>query len=198
LLRKKLLLTNADQTAPEGVGYLVDDWPLIHRTDFMVAKDMWYLLEPRILNLENHGIVDEKIRGLQKEGMGALNLAETSLETYEYGRFAEASARSWALAARVYDQVEKTQKDVLFGVLFYIALFVPFAFCMERLLFSYSNIYKRLIAFLTILILLIGLIYQVHPAFQLAYSPVVVILAFFIIGLSFMVSLIIFFGSKMR
>ncbi len=193
LLRKKLLLTNADQTAPEGVGYLVDDWPLIHRTDFMVAKDMWYLLEPRILNLENHGIVDEKIRGLQKEGMGALNLAKTSLETYEYGRFAEASARSWALAARVYDQVEKTQKDVLFGVLFYIALFVPFAFCMERLLFSYSNIYKRLIAFLTILILLIGLIYQVHPAFQLAYSPVVVILAFFIIGLSFMVSLIIFF-----
>ncbi len=78
-------------------------------------------------------------------------------------------------------------------MLFYVALFVPFAFCMERLLFSYSNIYKRIVAFLTILIILIGLIYQVHPAFQLAYSPMVVILAFFIIGLSFMVSLIIFF-----
>jgi hypothetical protein len=193
LLRKKLILTNADQANPEGIGYLVDDWPFIHRTDFMVAKDMWNLLEPRIMNLENHGIVDEKIRGLQKEGMEALKLAEASLEKYEYDHFKEASARSWALAARVYDQVEKTQKDVLFGVLFYIALFVPFAFCMERLLFSYSNIYKRLIAFLTILIILIGLIYQVHPAFQLAYSPMVVILAFFIIGLSFMVSLIIFF-----
>ncbi len=193
LLRKKLILTNSDKTTPEGTGYLVDDWPFIHRTDFMVARDMWNLLEPRIINLENHGIVDEKIRGLQKEGMEALNLAEVSLATYEYDRFSEASARSWALAARVYDQVEKTQKDVLFGVLFYIALFVPFAFCMERLVFSYSNIYKRLVAFLTILILLIGVIYQVHPAFQLAYSPMVVILAFFIIGLSFMVSLIIFF-----
>jgi cell division protein FtsX len=193
LLRKKLLLTNADETNPEGIGYLVDDWPLIHRTDYMVAKDMWYLLGPRILNLENHGVVDEKIRGLQNEGVAALKLAGASLEKYDYVRFSEASARSWALAARVYDQVEKTQKDVLFGVLFYIALFVPFAFCMERLLFSYSNIYKRLIAFLTILILLIALIYQVHPAFQLAYSPMVVILAFFIIGLSFMVSLIIFF-----
>jgi hypothetical protein len=193
LLRKKLILINSDQTTPEGIGYLVDDWPFIHRTDFMVAKDMWNLLEPRIMNLENHGIVDEKIRELQKEGVEAFKLAEASLETYEYDSFTEASARSWALAARVYDQVEKTQKDVLFGVLFYIALFVPFAFCMERLIFSYSNIYKRLIAFLTILIILVGLIYQVHPAFQLAYSPMVVILAFFIIGLSFMVSLIIFF-----
>ena len=71
--------------------------------------------------------------------------------------------------------------------------FVPFAFCLERLLFSYSNIYKRIIAFASILVLLIAVIYKVHPAFQLAYSPMVVILAFFIMGLSLMVTLIIFF-----
>ena len=46
----------------------------------------------------------------------------------------EEATRSWALATRVYDHVERTQKDVLFGVLFYIALFVPFAFCLERVL----------------------------------------------------------------
>ncbi|MFO8085823.1 MAG: FtsX-like permease family protein [Desulfobacterales bacterium] len=192
VLRKKLILINADPANPEGKGYVVDDWPFIYYTDFMVAKDMWHLLEPRIRNLENHGIIDDKIRGLKKEGMQALKMAETALEENEFGHLSEASARSWALASRVYDQVEKTQKDVLFGVLFYIALFVPFAFCAERLLFSYTNIYKRIIAFLTILIVLIAVIYQVHPAFQLAYSPMVVILAFFIIGLSLMVSLIIF------
>ncbi len=193
VLRKKLILINADSKNPEGRGYLVDDWPFIHNTEFMVAKDMWHLLEPRIRNLENHGIVDEKIRELQQEGMEALMLAEKALANYEYDRLSEAAARSWALASRVYNQVEQTQRDVLFGVLFYIALFVPFAFCMERLLFSYTNIYKRIIAFLSILVLLIAVIYKVHPAFQLAYSPMVVILAFFIIGLSFMVSLIIFF-----
>ena len=89
--------------------------------------------------------------------------------------------------------MENTEKDVLFGVLFYIALFVPFAFCMERLLFSYTNIYKRIIAFCAILVVLIAVIYNVHPAFQLAYSPMVVILAFFIMGLSVMVTLIIYF-----
>ena len=193
VLKKKLILLNASDEHPQGVGYTVEDWPFIHNTAYAVASDMWRLLDPRIENLESHGIVDEKIRSLQKEGTDALARAKTALEEYRYDRFSEATDRSWALASRVYDQVEKTQKDVLFGVLFYIALFVPFAFCMERLLFSYTNIYKRIVAFLAILMALIVVIYSVHPAFQLAYSPTVVILAFFIIGLSAMVTLIIFF-----
>ena len=192
VLRKKLILTNATDTHPEGVGYRVDDWPFIHNTEYRVAWDMWALLAPRIANLEDHGIYNERIRKLQSEGTAALKQAEQALEAKLYDQFAEASRRSWALASRVYDHVEETQKDVLFGVLFYIALFVPFAFCMERLVFSYSDIHKRIIAFSIILVLLIALIYKVHPAFHLTYSPMVVILAFFIIGLSLMVTLIIF------
>ncbi len=193
VLRKKLILTHAEADHPEGVGYLVDQWPFLYRTEYLIARDMWSLLAPRIANLETHGIFNEKIRTLQRKGMGALAAAEKALDGQQYDRFFESSKRAWALASRVYDDVEKTQKDVLFGVLFYIALFVPFAFCAERLLFCFSNIYKRIIAFIGIMVLLIAVIYQVHPAFQLAYSPMVVILAFFIMGLSMMVTLIIFF-----
>ncbi len=191
--QKKLILTHASKSQPEGSGYLVDDWPMIHRTAYQVARDMWLLLAPRIENLEKRGIYNEKIRELQLQGTTDLNTADYALKSLKYDRFAEAAARSWALAIRVYDHVEKTQKDVLFGVLFYIALFVPFAFCLERLLFSFTNIYKRIVSFSLILIVLIAIIYKVHPAFQLAYSPMVVILAFFIMGLSLMVTLIIFF-----
>ena len=193
VLRNKLVLTNPTESKSEGVGYMVDQWPVLHRTEYTVARDMWALLAPRIANLERRGIFNERIRGLQEQGTAALQTAGQALSENVYDRFSEASARSWALASRVYDDVEKTQKDVLYGVLFYIALFVPFAFCMERLLFSFANIYKRIIAFCVILLLLIILIYEVHPAFKLAYSPMVVILAFFIMGLSLMVTLIIFF-----
>lgn len=193
VLRKKLILINADEERPQGVGYLVDDWPFIHNTAYRVANDMWTLLGPRIAKLEASGIFNERINKLRQEGVSALKEAKSTLEAKEYDRFVEAASRSWALAARVYDDVEKTQKDVLFGVLFYIALFVPFAFCMERFLFSYTNIHKRIIAFCVILLVLIAIIYKVHPAFHLAYSPMVVILAFFIIGLSLIVTLIIFF-----
>ncbi|MCK4984409.1 MAG: ABC transporter permease, partial [Desulfobacterales bacterium] len=193
VLRNKLILTNASEDKSTGIGYMVGKTPFLYRTEYRVAKDMWMLLEPRISNLEKRGIFNERIRKLQQEGLGALKAAQLAYENKLYDQALEASARSWALATRVYDDVDKTQKDVLYGVLFYIALFVPFAFCMERLLFSYANIYKRIAAFAIILILLIALIYNVHPAFRLAYSPMVVILAFFIMGLSFMVTLIIFF-----
>lgn len=200
VLHKKLILTHSDPEHSEGSGYRVDDWPILHRTEYRAAMDMWALLTPRITNLENHGIFNDQIRRLQQEGQFALETARQSLSERAYDQFIEASSASWALASRVYDDVEQTQKDVLFGVLFYIALFVPFAFCMERLLFSFSNIYKRIIAFSVILVLVIAIIYQVHPAFQLAYSPLVVILAFFIIGLSFMVTLIVFlrFEDEMK
>lgn len=192
VLTNKLILTNADATHSEGLGYRIDDWPVIPNSAFHVAKDMWALLTPRIANLERHGVFNEKIRQLHGEGQQALATAAAALADRRYDAFSEAAHSAWALASRVYDQVEATQKDVLMGVLFYIALFVPFAFCMERLLFCFTSIYKRILAFAAILLGVILVIYQVHPAFELAYSPTVVILAFFIMGLSLMVTLIIF------
>ncbi|MGD8916895.1 MAG: ABC transporter permease, partial [Syntrophobacterales bacterium] len=132
-----------------------------------------------------------RIRALQKEGIEALERAEAAVENLRYDQFMEEARTSWALASRIYNDIEKTQKDVLFGVLFYIALFVPFAYCLERLLFAFVDIHKRIVAFLLILALIIALIYVVHPAFRLTYSPLVVILAFFILGLSVLVALII-------
>ncbi len=193
VLTRKMILTNATSKNAMGFGYSVDKYSAIHNTVYHAAKDIWTLLSPRITNLEKHGIYDDKISNLEERGLSAISLAKTSLEKRDYARFSKASSEALALANRVYMQIEKTQKDVLFGVLFYIALFVPFAFCMERFLFNYANIYKRIVAFGGILFFLIAIISQVHPAFQLAYSPTVVILAFFILGLSLLVSLIIFF-----
>ncbi len=193
VLTRKLILSNASQEKPMGTGYQVDKFPKIINTPYYSAGDAWSLLTPRIINLESHGIFDERINGLKERGLAALANSSRFLSELNYTDFREAAAESLALGARVYTQIEKTQKDVLFGVLFYIALFVPFAFCMERFLFGYANIYKRISAFGLILIGLIMIVYNVHPAFDLAYSPMVVILAFFIIGLSLMVTLIIFF-----
>jgi len=193
VLTSKMLLTNGSAENHMGRGYSVEKYPSIPNTLFHAANDAWTLLTPRINNLESHGIYDERISDLQNRGINALETSRKSLASLTYSISREAAAESLALAARVYVQIEKTQKDVLFGVLFYIALFVPFAFVMERFLFNFSHIYKRIGGFFLILVLLIAIIYNVHPAFDLAYSPMVVILAFFIIGLSLMVTLIIFF-----
>ena len=63
---------------------------------------------------------------------------------------------------------------------------------MERFLFGFRQIYKQIAAFLTILVATILVIRALHPAFQLTYSPMMVIMAFFIMCLSLFVSWIIF------
>ncbi len=193
VLTRKLLLSNSTPKSPIGFGYPVDKYSTIPNTSYHAARDIWALLQPRIDNLEEHGIIDPQINTLKKQGLEALDKSSNALAAMQYDTFQESALQALALAGRVYVQVEKTQKDVLFGVLFYIALFVPFAFCLERFLFNYANIYKRIVAFTGLLLALITIIYNVHPAFELAYSPMVVVLAFFIIGLSLMVTLIIFF-----
>ncbi len=200
LLTKKLILTNADIAHTSGTGYKIDKSSIIAPTQFLAAKDMWILLNPRIDNLENKGINNQKIRDLRLQGNADLADADHFYKTMKYDKFFESAGTALALAGRVYQHVEKIQKDVLYGVLFYILLFVPFAFCLERFAFSIISIYKRILAFLGILVTLITIIYNVHPAFELAYSPIVIILAFFIMGLSAMVTWIIFqrFEDEMK
>ncbi len=200
LLTKKFILTHSDEQHPGGNGYRIDETPVISPTQYLAARDMWALLNPRINNLEEKGINNQKIRDLQLQGNQALKDAQGYFATLTYDKFFNSSGTALALAGRVYDHVESIQKDVLYGVLFYIVLFAPFAFCLERFLFAFINIYKRIAGFLCILVLLITIIYNVHPAFELAYSPIVVILAFFIIGLSAMVTWIIFhrFENEMK
>ncbi len=192
LLTNKLILTHADKRHSLGRGYRIDTTPLISPTQYLAAKDMWHLLNPRVDNLEHKSINNQQIRDLRSRGNAALNEAEKALAALEYDRFFNFSGTALALAGQVYNHVENIQKDVLYGVLFYIVLFAPFAFCLERFAFAFINIYKRIAGFLGILITLIVIIYNVHPAFELAYSPIVIILAFFIIGLSTMVTWIIY------
>lgn len=192
LLERKLLLLNATTEDPEGRGFMVKNWPVIPATEYQAAADMWHLLEPRIGTLEERGIVNKRLWDLARRGQDILAQAERFRDDLDWARFVESSRESLAIAGQVYNEVEKTQKDVLAGVLFYVALFVPFAYCLERLVFAFTSIHKRIVAFSAFLLLIIGIIYVVHPAFQLTYSPMVVILAFFILGLSVLVASIIF------
>nr|WP_279343515.1 FtsX-like permease family protein [Fundidesulfovibrio terrae] len=191
VLARKMILLDSTPEHPDGTGYSVEKWPLLPWTEYHAASDMWDLLTPRVKNLEDHGIYNERLREMLETGKGMLAKASELKGEKRYDEALSQARASWAFAARVYNDVEKTQKDVLMGVLFYIALFIPFAYCLERLVFAFTDIHKRILGFLGILTTVIAIIYNVHPAFKLTYSPMVVILAFFIIGLAVIVGFII-------
>ena len=192
LLHKQLLLLNGSQDRPTGRGFLIGNPASILTAPFQVAQDLRFLLRERVANLHQRGIVNRYLEDLYDSTTQELQDAGVALQETAFGPFWERSVAAWAKLNVVYSEVENTQRDVLAGVLFFIALFVPFAYCMERYLFCFRGVYQQIAAFILILLMTIFTIKALHPAFQLTYNPMVVILAFFIVGLSLMVIWIIF------
>jgi len=199
LQRKLLLLGNSAQDML-GSGFPASATPAILNTSMQAAQDMMHLVTPRVEILESHSIVNQRIRLLLQRGQDHLRQSLQAHDALNHSAADQHARACLSVIARVYNDVEQTQRDVLGGVLFYIALFVPFAYCLERLLFAHVSIHKRIVSFLGLLGVVIAIIYSVHPAFQLTYSPLVVVLAFFILGLSVLVSLILFtrFEQEMK
>lgn len=192
LLHKEFFLLGSSPESVEGKGFLIGDPPEILRAPFQVTHDLHFLMQKRLSNLRSHGIINRYLETLYETSSQDLKDAEQGLILQKYDRFWGHTVSAWGKLNVIYAEVESTQRDVLTGVMFFIALFVPFAYCLERYLFCFRNIYQQLVAFFVILLMTIFTIRALHPAFQLTYSPMVVIIAFFIVGLSVFVSWIIF------
>lgn len=192
LLRKELLLINGTAENPMGLGYPIGDPPLIAETPMRVVDDLTRLVGERLKNLNTHGISNKYLQNLYHEALDERSRAREDQAEMRHSRSWEKTLSAWAKLITVYNEIENTQKDVLAGVMFFIALFVPFAYCLERYLFCFRNIYKQITAFFLLLVATILVIRALHPAFRLTYNPMVVIIAFFIVALSLLVSWILF------
>ena len=62
--------------------------------------------------------------------------AEKALSEKNYARLDAYSRAAWGYEARAYPDVQKTARDVVKGLMFYLALLLPFAFFTERLVIA--------------------------------------------------------------
>lgn len=207
----RLLLINPDKQNPEGRGYLVGGDPnesqdaelrgvmqigefdpkreiarggAIYNTALHVAHDMWALNNYRINRLAKYRIINEGINDLHKLGETTIKKAETAREAKDWERFDALSRAAWGYASRAYPDVQRTAIDVVQGVLFYLALLLPFAYFMERLIFGSYDLKRQLGYAAVIFFLIFGVFSQVHPAFDITMNPVIVLLAFVMLALS--------------
>ncbi|MHC1724893.1 MAG: FtsX-like permease family protein [Syntrophobacteraceae bacterium] len=192
LLGKEFLILSGSQENPTGTGFLAGEPPVISFASLQTARDLFFLAGSRLSTISMHGISNATLESLYRSSIRDLDEARKSLAVHNYSQFWSSIIPAWAKLGVVYREVDREQRDVLAGVIFFIALFVPFAYCMERYLFGFRGIYQQIGAFLGILVVTVLVIRALHPAFQLTYSPMVVILAFFIMCLSLGVCWIIF------
>jgi hypothetical protein len=191
VLGLRFTLVNPTARHPEGEGYLIDENPSMYATPYRVALDMWRLDEVRAQRLAKHGIKNVRVDKAHRRAYEELAAAATNLENRQYDRFLTNARAAWSFESRAYPDVRRTERDVVRGVLFYLALLLPFAFFLERLLIAAPDIKWQIIWFFLIFIMFFVVLGLVHPAFAITFTPVIILLAFVILALTGLVIYII-------
>jgi hypothetical protein len=187
LLGRRAALVNGTDAKPEGIGYSIDESDRLNMTTMHIAEDMVRLNTYRLGVLQRYGIKNNFLEDLNKMAKERLVAARKAFASLDYrATMAEARA-SWGLSARVGPDVENTSKSVVYSAMFYLALLIPFAVLAERLLFGFPNVTHQVGAAIGIFMAMFLAMYTLHPAFKIALTPLMILLAFVIIALSFVV-----------
>ncbi|GIX07080.1 MAG: hypothetical protein KatS3mg115_1483 [Candidatus Poribacteria bacterium] len=197
LLGKLLLLIKAtgvnvdNPTLYTGEGYLVRENGSIRVTPYVVVQDMWNLDEARIALYRRYGISNQRLENLHQEARRLLEIAERDLAANRYSAALKNARAAWGNESIAYPDVKATGNDVVRGVMFYLFLLLPFAYFAERLLFAFTNINKRIAATFGIFLAIFFLLSRVHPAFEIAETPFIILIAFVVLALTIVVISII-------
>ncbi len=185
---KRLLLLNASKDQPLGTGLAVPETGgAIPLTPLSAARDMWLLDDKRATDFSAHGLENPRVKQLHAQAAERLASAQNALAERCYSRFLADARAAWAIEARIYPEVLGTANDVVKGLIFYLALVLPFAFFIERLLISARSTVGRIAGTTGAFFIIFALLAVFHPAFRVAISPFMVLLAFVILTLSIIV-----------
>ena len=192
---KRLVLVNNSVERPEGAGFVLNELKTLPSMVLQGGRDMWNLTESRLRKLERNGVRNPRVRALHDESAALMRQAADALDRHDYQGYRVATERGWALGGKAYVETLATINSMIHGVLFYLALLLPLAYCLERLFVASETIHKRVQWIGGIFAASFVLLAVVHPAFKFTLTPLLVLLAFVIITLVTMVGVLIL--SKM-
>ena len=188
---KRLILINNSADNPEGKGFVLEDLATMPSMVLQGARDMWRLDESRIRKLRRNGVRNPRVSQLHADAKDHLDLAAEALAAYDYRTYRSAAEKGWALEGKAYGEVLGSINNMIHGILFYLALLLPLAYCLERLLIASETIKKRLGWIGAIFAGSFAVLALVHPAFRFTMTPLLVLLAFVILALVVTVSILV-------
>jgi len=192
------LLDAADEKIPEdkrvritpvqsqGTGYPAA-MGLLRRAPYEGAKDMWILDEGRGRLLREHNVRSFRIEELHRQAGEGLLVARAAWKDRKFDAFLSAARSAWGLEARAYPEFKSVANDLVQTVVFYCLLLLPFAYCLERLLFAFADLRRQLVAASVLFVLGFLALRQVHPAFRISSNPIIIFLGFIVLVLGIIV-----------
>jgi len=187
----RMLLLNADAAHPEGRGFATTDLAEIGPLAYRNALDLSALNQHRQAELEKFGISSDLLKDLQRRSASAMQMAAAAREERDYLLWFGATNSAWSLQAQIYQNLIDTSNGIIKGVIFLLLGILPFSYFLERLLIASTNVYRQIMGFAGIFVVMTGLLWF-HPAFRISSAPLMILLAFLILMLSILVIYILF------
>lgn len=175
------ILLGSSLTNPYGEGVDIKRFETSLPVDRLAAGNLWYLNEARLGILRERSVTDVALEVLHGKAQKMFSHAEQEKSVLARLKL---YTRSLAYSKLAYEPVRQVMTDLIDAVVLLLLLAIPFAFILERLIFSFTGIYGRVAGFSGLFAVTFMILYFLHPGFSIAATPLIVFLAVIIILLS--------------
>ncbi|TVR47689.1 MAG: ABC transporter permease [Puniceicoccaceae bacterium] len=151
------------------------------RVSRFTARDLWELNESRLSTMRARGISRTDLERFHNRALAA---REQVAESRSLAEAESLLLSSSSLSHRLYEPLRSSMDDLVTAIVMLLLLTIPFAFAMERLLIGATTIYGRVSGFCGFFAVTFGLLYFLHPGFAISNAPMIIFLAFTVLGLS--------------
>jgi len=177
-----MALPGQDPETGEGVPTETFRFPL--RVSAFTADNLWELNENRLSAMRTRGVSRTDLETFHSR---ALAIREQAGEGETLATEESLLLSSASISHRLHGPLRGSMDDLVTAIIFLLLLSLPFAFALERLLVGASSVYGRVAGFCGFFTVTFALLYFLHPGFALASAPLIIFLAFTVLGLSAMV-----------
>ncbi|MGC9086282.1 MAG: M28 family peptidase [Thermoproteota archaeon] len=185
------ILTNKGEGIRASEKYLS-----IVPTPLHFTYDLIDLIKARMSNFAKVQLIEggrgAYINKLYNQSLRNLEFARELKRDSRYGDYYLAILRSWYYVQLAYSETKNVLMDSSITAVFFFILIVPFSFLIERLVFS-SRGNKRVLILMFIFVILMVMLFLIHPGFRVTPFSMVSALGFVSF---FLVALILVFMSN--
>jgi hypothetical protein len=193
------LAINASITNPMGDGF-PSTIGILRNLVLTSANDMLILTDSRLKLLAQKGVINDTARAYQAQAEQQVKESKQAESMRNNGLMLIRAEEGRGLAYQSYLRGLATVNDLIKAVVIFLALVIPFCFFLTKLVSPFTDINRQLALFGAVFAGMALLLRFVHPAFEIAKTPEVVILAFIILGLAMFVATVLIskFNSSMN
>jgi hypothetical protein len=148
------------------------------------AEDMTNLTTARLDKLTARGVKNDTADLYNNEAKDAIGAAKKAQAAGDNAGLLVDAEVARGLAYRGYRRARSTIEDLTKAVVIFLALVIPFCVFVTKLTSPFTDVNRNLAMFAGVFVIMALVLRFVHPAFQVAETPGVVILAFIILGLA--------------